>query len=285
MAKIYDVFTFFNELDLLELRLEMMDSFVDKFVIIECIETFSGNKKPLYYEENKDRFKKYHHKIIHHITKDPPKSFDDLRERILDLNSDNLMKQICIQALTTSNVPPGELHWLKEFYQKENIRKALLGLEDDDICFIGDLDEIWNPDLDYSTIDNHSIYKLKQLVYVGYLNNKSNEPWAGTLLTKYKNIKDSCLNHLRTRSKTNYVYIDNAGWHFSFMGGEDRIKLKIESYGHQEFNNDQVKSQVSKNLELGKDLLGRPEFYYTINESELPKYVIENKEKYKHLFK
>jgi beta-1,4-mannosyl-glycoprotein beta-1,4-N-acetylglucosaminyltransferase len=285
MAKVYDVFTFFNELDLLELRLEMMDSFVDKFVIIECIETFSGNKKPLYYEENKDRFKKYHHKIIHHITKDPPKSFDDLRERILDSNSDNLMKQICIQALTTSNVPPGELHWLKEFYQKENIRRALLGLEDDDICFIGDLDEIWNPDLDYLTIDNHSIYKLKQLVYVGYLNNKSNEPWAGTLLTKYKNIKDSCLNHLRTRSKTNYVYIDNAGWHFSFMGGEDRIKLKIESYGHQEFNNDQVKSQVSKNLELGKDLLGRPEFYYTINESELPKYVIENKEKYKHLFK
>jgi hypothetical protein len=69
------------------------------------------------------------------------------------------------------------------------------------------------------------------------------------------------------------------------MGGEDRIKLKIESYGHQEFNNDEVKNQVSKNLELGKDLLGRPEFYYTINESELPKYVIENKEKYKHLFK
>lgn len=285
MAKVYDVFTFFNELDLLELRLEMMDSFVDKFVIIECVETFSGNKKPLYYEENKDRFKKYHHKIIHHVTQDPPKSFDDLRERILDLNSDNLMKQICIQALTTSNVPPGELHWLKEFYQKENIRRALLGLEDDDICFIGDLDEIWNPDLDYSTIDNHSIYKLKQLVYVGYLNNKSNEPWAGTLLTKYKNIKDSCLNHLRTTSKTNYMYTNNAGWHFSFMGGEDRIKLKIESYGHQEFNNDEVKSQVSKNLELGKDLLGRSEFYYTINESELPKYVIENKEKYKHLFK
>jgi beta-1,4-mannosyl-glycoprotein beta-1,4-N-acetylglucosaminyltransferase len=285
MAKVYDVFTFFNELDLLELRLEMMDSFVDKFVIIECVETFSGNKKPLYYEENKDRFKKYHHKIIHHVTQDPPKSFEDLRERILDLNSDDLMKQICIQALTTSNVPPGELHWLKEFYQKENIRRALLDLEDDDICFIGDLDEIWNPKLDYSTIDNHNIYKLKQLVYVGYLNNKSNEPWAGTLLTKYRNIKGACLNHLRTKSKTNYTYIDNAGWHFSFMGGEDRIKLKIESYGHQEFNNDEVKNQVSKNLELGKDLLGRPEFYYTINESELPKYVIENKEKYKHLFK
>jgi beta-1,4-mannosyl-glycoprotein beta-1,4-N-acetylglucosaminyltransferase len=287
MAKVYDVFTFFNELDLLELRLEMMDSFVDKFVIIECVETFSGNKKPLYYEENKERFKKYHHKIIHHITYDPPKSFDDLRQRILDSSTDDLMKQICIQALTTNNVPPGELHWLKEFYQKEYIRLAIknAGAQDDDLCFVGDLDEIWNPELNYFSIDNHIIYKLKQLVYVGYMNNRSNESWAGTLLSKYRNIKGACLNHLRTPSKTNYEYIDNAGWHFSFMGGEDRIKLKIESYGHQEFNNDQVKSQVIKNLDSGKDILGRSEFHYRLDESELPTYIKDNKEKYKHLFK
>jgi len=154
MAKIYDIFTFYNELDLLELRLEMLNDCVDHFVIIECVETFSGKPKPLYYEENKQRFAKYHHKIIHHITYDPPKSFDDLRARILDPNSDELMKQICIQALTSSNVPAGELHWLKEFYQKENIRRALVGLEDDDICFITDLDEIWNPELDYTGIDD-----------------------------------------------------------------------------------------------------------------------------------
>ena len=287
MAKVYDVFTFFNELDLLELRLEMLDSFVDKFVIIECVETFSGNKKPLHYEENKDRFKKYHHKIVHHITYDPPKSFEDLRERLLDPNIDDLSKQICIQALTTNNVPPGELHWLKEFYQKEYIRLAIknAGAQDNDLCFVGDLDEIWNPELSYSTIEDYNIYKLKQLVYVGYMNNRSNEPWAGTLLSKYKNIKGACLNHLRTPSKTNYTYIDNAGWHFSFMGGEDRIKLKIESYGHQEFNNDQVKSQVIKNLDSGRDILGRSEFHYQVDESELPRYIKENKQKYNHLFK
>ena len=59
MAKIYDVITFFNELDLLELRLEMLDPYVDRFVIVECVETFSGKPKPLHLKENYDRYKKY----------------------------------------------------------------------------------------------------------------------------------------------------------------------------------------------------------------------------------
>lgn len=285
MAKVYDIFTFFNELELLELRLEMLDSVVDKFVLIECVETFSGNPKPLYYEENKSLFKKYHHKIIHHVTYDPPKSFDDLRNRILDPNVDHLTKQICYQALTSNNVPAGELHWLKEFYQKENIRRPLVGLEDGDLCFVTDLDEIWNPELDYSKIEDHKIYKLKQLAYSLYLNNRSSEPWAGTLLTRYRNIKNSCLNHLRTPSKTPYEYIENGGWHFTFMGGVDQIKLKIESYGHQEYNNDEIKNSVEQNLSSNKDVLGRNQFQFWIDESELPAYLINNKQKYKKFFK
>ena len=284
MAKIYDVFTFFNELDMLEMRLEMLDQYVDKFVLIECVETFSGKPKPLYYEENKLRFKKYHHKIIHHITYDPPKSYEDLRQRILDPNTDELTKQISIQALTSSNVPPGQLHWLKEFYQKENIRRALLELEDDDLCFITDLDEIWNPELSYD-IENDKIYKLKQLAYALYFNNRSSEPWAGTLLTKYRNIKNACLNHMRTPSKTQYEYIENGGWHFTFMGGAEQIRLKIESYGHQEYNNDSVKDRVEENLKNNKDVLGRSEFTFQIDESQLPKYLIDNREKYKKYFK
>lgn len=284
MAKVYDIFTFFNELDLLELRLEMLNDHVDKFVIIECIETFSGNPKPLYYEENKARFSKFHSKIIHHVTYDPPKSFDDLRQRILDPNSDELMKQICIQSLTTSNVPPGELHWLKEFYQKENIRRALIGLEDDDLCFVTDLDEIWNPEIEYK-IEDYKVYKLRQLAYSLYLNNRSNEPWAGTLLTKYKNIKNACLNHLRNPSKTQYEYIDNGGWHFTFMGGSEQIKLKLESYGHQEYNNESVKSKVEENLQSNKDVLGRNNFNFWIDESDLPAYILNNKQKYVKYFK
>jgi len=284
MNKIYDIFTFLNELDLLEIRLEMLNDYVDKFVIIECVETFSGHPKPLYYEENKKRFEKFHHKIIHHITYDPPKSFQDLEQRIVDPKTDELTKQICEQALTSTNVPPGELHWLKEFYQKEVLRRPLLDLADEDLCFVSDVDEIWNPELIYNIKDG-KIYKLKQLVYSLYLNNRSNEPWAGTLLTKYKNIKNGCLNHLRTASKTQYEYIENGGWHFTFMGGKNQIKLKLESYGHQEYNNEWTKSQIENNLVLNKDVLGRNQFIFRVDDSELPKYIKENKEKYLIYFK
>ena len=289
--KVYDVITVLNEMDLLELRLEMYNDIVDYFVIIECVETFSGKPKPLYFEENKERFKKYEDKIIHHITYNPPKSYDDLRQRILNPKSDTLEKQICIQALTSTNVPPGELHWLKEFYQKENIRRALEIISDPKaICFIGDLDEFWNPELieEYKLkcVENYStVFKLKQLAYSSFLNNRSNESWAGTLLTNYINIFNSCLNHLRTPSKTQYEYLENSGLHFSFIGGTEQIKLKIDSYGHQEYNNNDVTSKISERLEKNQDVLGRNQFNFWLDESDLPKYLIQNKEKYKQYFK
>lgn len=285
MAKVYDVFTFFNEIELLEIRLEILDKVVDKFVLIECVETFSGNPKTLYYEKNKNLFEKFNHKIIHHVTYNPPKSFDDLRNRLFDSNCDELEKQICFQALTSTNVPRNELHWLKEFYQKENIRRALLGLDDDDLCFITDLDEIWNPNLNYDFVDDAKIYKLKQLAYSMYLNNRSSEPWAGTLLTKYKNIKNSCLNHLRTPNKTEYEYIDNGGWHFTFMGGPQQVKLKIESYGHQEYNKESIKNNIENRISSNVDVLGRTNFNFWVDESELPEYLKNNKEKHITLFK
>lgn len=284
---IYDVFTFFNELDILEMRLEMLDPYVDRFVLVECVETFSGNPKPLYFNENKKRFEKYLHKISHTMTMNPPKSFDDLRQRAVDPLTDDLEKQICIQALTSSNVPPGELHWLKEFYQKETIRRALInsGIQDEDLCFIGDLDEFWNPEKKYDFVEDYKLYKLRQIVYSLHLNVRSNEPWAATLLTKYKNVKNSCLNHLRNPAKTEYDFIDNGGWHFTFMGGEEQIKLKLESYGHQEYNNDLVKNEIKNNIESNRDILGRSNFKFWIDESDLPSYILKNKEKYKHLFK
>jgi len=281
--KIYDVFTFFNELDLLEMRLNILDEQVDYFVIIEATETFSGLPKKLFFEENKDKFKNYKHKIIHHVTNNTPVDKNDLRQRLTSNKASDLDREIINNALTSSNVPPGQIHWLKEFYQKESIKKALVNLADDDICFISDVDEIWNPDvkIDYSRDD---IFKLRQYVYSYYLNNRSNEPWGGTLMTKYKNIRDNCLNHLRTPSKTKYKYVKNGGWHFTNMGGADQIRKKLESYGHQEFNNEEIKSHLEEKISNNEDFIGR-KFKFWIDEKDLPEYILNNKDKYKHLMK
>jgi hypothetical protein len=69
------------------------------------------------------------------------------------------------------------------------------------------------------------------------------------------------------------------------MGGPDQIKLKLESYGHQEYNNDSVKNRVKDLLDNNQDVLGRTHFNFWIDESQLPKYLLDNREKYKQFFK
>ena len=284
--KIYDVFTFLNELELLEIRLSILDKHIDYFVIIESTQTFSGLPKKLYFEENKHLFEKYKHKIIHYMIDDVPEDEYDLRNRLLNKKLSALDKEIATNALTSDNFVKSDVHWLKEFYQKESIKKALVGLSDNDFCFVSDVDEIWNPEvkIDYTRND---VFKFKQVAYVYYLNNRSNEDWAGwtgTIATKYKNIKNSCLNHLRTATKNNYTVLKNGGWHFTFQGGINQIKKKLESYGHQELNKNDIKSQIEDMVLHNKDIRGR-NIKFWIDERNLPKYLLDNKIKYKKFFK
>jgi beta-1,4-mannosyl-glycoprotein beta-1,4-N-acetylglucosaminyltransferase len=258
--KKYDIFTFNNELDLLEIRLNILNKYVDYFVIVEATETFSGIPKPLYYQLNKDRFKEFEDKIIHYVITDTPQSFDDK-----DCNQEALML-----ACNSDNVTREHLCWLKEFYQKELIKNALVGLNDEDICYFSDLDEIWNYNLDFVIEDR--IYKpMVNWCYINYLNVRTNENWTyftGPIVTKYKNVKNECLNHLRTpRKNTNvYVYIENGGWHFNAIGG---IQKKIDAFKHPVYTNGYMLSR---------------EHGSRIDENDLPDYLKENKEKYKTLF-
>ena len=127
---VYDVFPFFNELDLLEARMEILDSHVDYFVIGECDKTFQGNPKPFYYLENKERFKKFEHKIIHNTFLD---------------DKGNQWNQ-----------------WDRDKDHKNEIGKALKDCKDDDIILISDMDEI--PNFEANPIE--SFYKPDQLFFM-----------------------------------------------------------------------------------------------------------------------
>ena len=285
--KIYDTFLFFNELELLEIRLNILDQYVDYFVIVEATETFTGIPKKLYYDENKDLFKKWRHKIIHYIIKDTPKNEEDLKNKLKEKKLNDLEKKIIIDTLNSDNIPHGsQTQWLREFYQKENIKKALVDVKDNDFCFLSDLDEIWNPDIiiDYS---KDCVFKFMQSCYIYFLNNRSNENWrgwTGTVATKYKNIRTGCLNYLRRRNKMKYTSLKNGGWHFTFQGGVDKIKKKIESYGHQEINTNKIKSQIENNILYNKDIRRR-HIKFWIDNDNLPVYILKNKIKYKNLLK
>jgi beta-1,4-mannosyl-glycoprotein beta-1,4-N-acetylglucosaminyltransferase len=69
---IYDCFTFFNELDILEIRLNILKNVVDKFVLVEATRTHQGKEKPLYFSENKARYKEFEDKIIHIVIDEYP---------------------------------------------------------------------------------------------------------------------------------------------------------------------------------------------------------------------
>lgn len=265
MSKVYDIFSFNNELDMLELRLNILDPYVDYFVLVEANTTFSGVPKNLNYEDNKDRFFKFHHKIIHHKVMDSPESFEDKKcdQEILKIarNSDNVTREhIC---------------WLVEFYQKEHIRKALIHLDDDDICIVSDVDEIWNYELNL----NHGIYGRGEIFkpkidkcYIEYLNVRTNENWThftGPIICHYTLISNNCLNHLRTQRKMNHIYtfLNDGGWHFNALGGSDK---KIKDFQHPTYE---------------QDYMNKRKEGWRIDEIGLPTYILENKEKYKHLFK
>lgn len=257
---VYDLFSFSGEYDLLEIRFNILSPFVDVFIIVEGSKTFSGNAKPLYWETRDiERFKQWEHKILY-----CPIYIEDDEEINGQIND----------RIDYVNQPA----FIKAFYQKEMLRKELSTLEpqDDDLIYYGDVDEIWLP----QQIDD-KVYKLRQLAYSYYLNNRSEEDWRGTIVTKWKNLKNGCLNDMR--AKPEHI-LENGGWHFTNLGGLEAITKKIESYDHTEVNIPWVKDGLQARINANVDFLGRG-YKMWIDESQLPQYILENKAKYSHLFK
>lgn len=258
---IYDIFSFNNELDMLGLRLEILSPYVDYFVLVEADRTFSGKEKPLYYDVSKEKFAKFQDRIIHYKVEDSPISFTD------GFCDQNLLRI----ALASDNVTKEHICWLVEFYQKESIKKALVGLQPDDICVVSDIDEIWNPNIDLVNLPVGGIGLYKPRInncYVEYLNVRTNENWTfftGPIICRYEMIKNNCLNHLRTQRKMNHIYefIEDGGWHFNALGGSDK---KISDFQHPVYSKGYMESRKSGSR---------------IDEVGLPTYIIEHKEELK----
>lgn len=286
--KIYDIFTFFNELDMLELRLEILGPHVDYFVLVESPKTFSGKPMPLFYEQNKDRYKKWHPKIIHYVTYDVPETEDELRGRLHDKIPKTAQEKLTIKYTLQSHTLGAEKHWFREFYIKESARKAIEGIKDEDFCFVSDLDEIWNPELlvDYSKDD---VFKPVQKPYAYFLNNRTNENWrgwTGTIGTKYKNIRTSCLNNLRTHRLmiSKYSFLRNGGWHFTFQGGYEGAKRKLVDTNHVWYKPTETLPKLMQWVKENKDPRGRNVKLW-VDETGLPEFILKNKEKYKTFFR
>ncbi len=241
----YDCFTYNGEKTMLEIRMAILDKHVDHFVICESRQTFSGKPKPIYY------------------TGDNPKVIHVVSPNMLTADS-----------------------FARAAYQKDYLRTTLAThiAEDNDLVYFGDVDEIWKP----QDITDDEVHSLQQLNYCYFLNNRSSEEWVGTIVGRWKTIKTDTLNHWRA---SHDAIFKDGGWHFTNMGGPEMIRRKLESYDHQEFNNELVKGDLEFKIENDEDYVGREvdwqgkPFEFHVDESELPQYLLDNKEKYHAYFK
>ena len=277
LRKVVDVFLFYNELNLLEIRLETLDPFVDFFLIVEADETFSGKKKDFVFINNKENFSRFKDKIIHL----PISSFP-------------------------SNLSPFEREWA----QRNAILPKLEEFARDEYLIVfGDVDEIPSP-LALESALSHN-FALKPIIHCAqdlfyyYLNLRETsgtllsfsgdyrfifrKKWLGTVICEFGYLKSFEMATFRSPSQKRFGRrIRNGGWHFSFVGEaealgvEHRITDKIKSYAHQEYNNEVVFGQVLNNVTGKRDLFGRKKSRFRKLKSldSLPLFVQNNIERY-----
>jgi beta-1,4-mannosyl-glycoprotein beta-1,4-N-acetylglucosaminyltransferase len=259
--KIYDCFTFYNELDLLEIRLNELNDVVDGFILVEAERSHQNKPKALFFQENKNRYEKFLHKIKHVIV--PANAFVDNDA------------------------------WYNENLQRSAICSGLDDIANDDLLIISDLDEIPSKEaVNFSFSKNIFPCCFWQILHYYYLNTivsqGGNELNSGSVgMTKSEFIKNTnaCRDPNYKWGK-NITQIKNAGWHFSFLGNADHMLNKIQNYAHAEFNHIS-KDQSTDRINNLKDPLGRENFSMRVCEdlSYLPVYVKENAAKFSHLLK
>ena len=252
---VFDCFTFFNELDLLEFRLRLLSDVVDKFVICESNYTHSGKLKPYNYQDNISRYSKWEDKII----------YLPIDQSIEGLNFDKV-----------NTYTPTNGSWILENQQRLALMYAAEMMSDEDLVLVGDLDEIPDP---------RAITALKQSgILINGINTAASFPmlfhyyymncqmegydriWNGTVACFADYFKEAGPQHLRDRRNDFTKLPVIAGYHFSYLGGPDKVKTKIESFAHTEFNRPDITSEdnISNALNNGQDIFGRPGISYTV---------------------
>ena len=254
-----DSFLFFQELDLLEIRLEYLYPFVDKFIIVESNQNFKGNSKLYNFEFNIKRYKKYLDKIEYFKIEDKHNNYSSLLE-YLGNTENHVYKKIDNFIKKHNYYDKKNLFNILDSYHRECIHLPLNKFcNDNDIIIISDLDEIPS----YRLLDKikkqrefQDYLRLEQYEFQYYLNCYSNTKWLGSLITKYGYLKNKSLNSMR-RSVEESKLISYGGYHFTSIGDPKTILNKIESWAHQEFNKPLIKNNIEKNITHGKDIFYR----------------------------
>lgn len=274
--KIFDCFVFYLELDILELRLNILDPYVDHFVLVESTMTYMGQPKPLYYEENKERFAKWQDKIIHVVVDDMPEVVDS--------------------------------PWDREALQRSAFGRGLTEAQPDDLIIVSDVDEIIKPDALTDALKGAAgkITYFEGVYYHFHLNWRlvGRKDLKTSRMIEFKHFRDGWLTR-KTKGCRTYslpasleylVWLPYAGWrhkaflrrqiyrdgcwHFSFMMSPEEIRQKLAAYSHTHRNTPEYVGEGKIEERINKQ---RSMFANEIEVaplSEMPQFVQQNLDKW-----
>ena len=263
---IYDCFSYLDEDLLLDLRLNILNDFVDFFVIVEGNKTWQNNSKKLKFDINK--YSKFKNKI---------------------------------KYIKVEDLPEGEDPYKRENYQRNSILRGLSNADDEDIIMISDLDEIPNPKVltNFKKEMKYAAFKQKHFYYKFNLQSNNYPYWYGTRICIKKFLKSpQWLRDLKFKKRPFWRIdklrlnniIDEGGWHFCNLKKPDLLLYKYQNLCE---TNDPINfkekidkkfldiNEISKRIELGDDIIGRKDNFSKVElDNSFPNYLLENREKY-----
>ncbi len=292
--KIFDCFQFFDEEMLLDLRLNILDKYVDKFVITEANYMHNGKPKKLNFDINK--FSKFKDKIIYIVVDEQPSDLFKIEEKDND-EQDTKGQKLILNGYKRDN------------YQRQMAYKALDKIDPDDWIIINDIDEIPNlKNLDFRKIKNKLLIFKQKIFFYKFNLMYPSVFWHGSKACKKKNfISPQWLRDLKHKkyplwrvdilfSKKKYndiLYKNDGGWHFTNIKTAEDIEKKLLNYTHHdEFEKSGLKVEDLKEKIKEKKVIydhnadqrqykwGSNVTLDTIELSEMPDYLRLNYKKY-----
>ena len=234
--KVIDAFTFFNELDILELRLRELYDVVDVFVLVESTHTHAGNPKASYYLDNKDRYAFAADKIMH-VLVDPPEN-------------------------------PRHA-WDRERYQRDVIKHAVQEYSATDLVCVSDVDEIIDPHAIRTIKTLYGGLPHDQIMYFHmdfyyYTEEHLNltEAWIKAFMCSVHTAQTVASLSTVRNALRGTVYPEKAGWHFSYFGNAAAIRTKLQEFAHQELNTEETLAKIEGSLKTKTNFITNQELVY-----------------------
>ena len=292
--KIYDCTTFYSEHMMMDVRFNILDKHVHKFVVVESLFSHSGLRKKLNFNIN--NYPKFKDKIIYLVIENEPNGI------IYDKN------QLTNQSIKRQN----SLKRINQSY--ECMLKGIEGASADDLIILSDNDEIPNLDSSEFKKSKKNLFLFRQLFFYYKFNLLYDlMPWFGSKACKKKKLKSfSWLRHIKNKKypfwrldtyfsdlkNINIEIIKNGGWHFTNVKSPSDLFTKMKNFGHHdEFDasgltleniSQKIKDKtVFYNHFLDQTNQNKWSYNYKLKKIDyalIPNYLTENKDKYKEWF-